>query len=564
MEALVEAAQPRFQRPLGITSNFELIHGNLNLDIVEASLQTMRLKFGVDARRETKQHTLEGIFQVADQNTIMGFLLAAWAHLIRTEKQIGSQVLSITPVDFINRVNEILVEADFYGRLHEGKIEYFDVKNPLVHQLGPQTATAGMAKLDELIGWGNELLQKAPEQPRPTDNAKTRAYHSKISWWMTHENGVNNFCGAFISSQARGINPDLEELIPLRSKELFRRSIYGLQNNRNFSTKPALVAQVKKYVQNLIEVMLSAIERSITSEEIESMPREYTYPREESVSEEASPLNSAHESPPVTTMKPNTVLIFVALKEELAVLEKRWRLNNTYGSNFWTGQVGQANVLVYSPNKMGRVPAAIKTMQVLHELTPETPDMFFVLGIAGGFEEAKVGLGDVLIATNVVDLATRKMKEDDLHFHPEFRPTSYDIDERLQTFIESGDFDQKMWEFKVVQDLDWPDGRRPVIHTGSIVSLDDVVASDEWRKKLLSAWPKLIGIEMEAGGVLAAAKTFGLKGAVVRAVSDMADPAKADTAWRKQGMSTAAHLLETIFDTFKFQTERGNSFTNPR
>jgi nucleoside phosphorylase len=51
---------------------------------------------------------------------------------------------------------------------------------------------------------------------------------------------------------------------------------------------------------------------------------------------------------------------------------------------------------------------------------------------------------------------------------------------------------------------------------------------------------------MEAGGVCAAADNYKIPVAMIRAVSDKADPAKADTQWRTRGMKTIAMLIERI------------------
>ncbi|WP_442868286.1 5'-methylthioadenosine/S-adenosylhomocysteine nucleosidase family protein [Bradyrhizobium sp. CCBAU 53415] len=88
--------------------------------------------------------------------------------------------------------------------------------------------------------------------------------------------------------------------------------------------------------------------------------------------------------------------------------------------------------------------------------------------------------------------------------------------------------------------------RRPSLHPGPLTSVDEVVSDSEWRKKLLAVNDKLLGVEMEAGGVCAAAEKFGVKVAMLRAVSDNADPSKADDQWRPIGMKALARLLARL------------------
>lgn len=95
----------------------------------------------------------------------------------------------------------------------------------------------------------------------------------------------------------------------------------------------------------------------------------------------------------------------------------------------------------------------------------------------------------------------------------------------------------------------WPKNRRPSVWQGPLASADEVVASDDWRKNILTGKggdPKLLGVEMEAGGVCAAARKFNVPVSMLRVISDQADPSKADDNWRKLGMATLADLLKSI------------------
>lgn len=241
-----------------------------------------------------------------------------------------------------------------------------------------------------------------------------------------------------------------------------------------------------------------------------------------------------------------TLAIFTALRMERDVLIKRWKLEHQYGQLFWIGERNNVQILVYSPQSIGRVPAAIATTKALLETQPT---MLVVLGIAGGFTETGVQLGDVLVAEVVADLATRKIHSAEDSSIAEFRANPFRTDKRIIEFLDSGNFDSSSWEKQVINEAEWPEGRRPTVRIGSVASLDDVVSSDEWRRALLNAWPKLLGVEMEAGGVCAAAEEFGTRVAVIRGVSDLADPRKSDSEWRGRAMKTVASLVEYVVDS---------------
>jgi nucleoside phosphorylase len=235
------------------------------------------------------------------------------------------------------------------------------------------------------------------------------------------------------------------------------------------------------------------------------------------------------------------VAIFVALEMERRILIERWRLKGTGREQVWRGGLGEVQVSVFGRDEMGRVPAAIATMEFLYK---NMPDFLLIAGIAGGFERENVSIGNILIPVSIVDLASRKLHSDNRTI-PEFRPREFQTDARLSRYLKAS-FDKGAWETKVMKDAEWPDDRRPAIQYGPVASLDEVVADAGFVDALFQAWPKLLGIEMEAGGVCAAAESFGIKAAVIRGVSDLADPSKSDTEWRRRAVKTVAHLIENL------------------
>ncbi len=241
-----------------------------------------------------------------------------------------------------------------------------------------------------------------------------------------------------------------------------------------------------------------------------------------------------------------TIAVFVALEEEREFLVQRWRLAQRYGDVAWTQRVGRVDVAVYGPDEPGRVAAAVATLELLKSMTPA---LFVVTGLAGGFTLSGVDRGDIIVADTVADLATRKIRNDADSVRAEFRPRAFRTDARLRDFFKSGSFQASEWEARILADAAWPKGRRPTLRYGTIASLDEVVSSDAWQQRLIEAWPELLGVEMEAGGVCRAVMRARLPVAVIRGVSDLADPMKADDRWRRIAIHTVASLLETSFES---------------
>lgn len=237
--------------------------------------------------------------------------------------------------------------------------------------------------------------------------------------------------------------------------------------------------------------------------------------------------------------------VFVALREELEILQSRWSLTNAYGAATWNGLVGGRPVRVLCAQGAGRVRAAVAVSHFLSSVE-KLPSLIVVLGIAGGFAETDgVDCGDVIVATDVADLGTRKVRSGADGDTPEFRTVSFACAEGIVQALSSGSFNERSWANSAAENFDYPRQTLPRIHYGTLISADEVVSSDEWRAHLLRAWPKACGVEMEAGGVMAAARRFGdVPVSVVRGVSDLANPLKADDEWRRRAMRAAALATE--------------------
>ena len=250
----------------------------------------------------------------------------------------------------------------------------------------------------------------------------------------------------------------------------------------------------------------------------------------------------------MTKADPDLVL-FVALEEELSVLSTHLQLDKHSGTPEASGRIGEVPVHVVCPRSMGRVAAAVAMTNYLARRS--RPKLVLILGIAGGFAENGSAEGHIVSATKVVDLALRKVVDEKNGPSPNFRREDYRMNDSLQRVLESDAFDKKGWAADACEilHLEWPEDRRPSIRYGPLASSDEVVSSDRWRDLMLSGpggEQKLLGVEMEAGGVCAAADRFRVPCCMLRAISDKADPSKADNSWRRRGIGTIAVLLERL------------------
>jgi nucleoside phosphorylase len=188
---------------------------------------------------------------------------------------------------------------------------------------------------------------------------------------------------------------------------------------------------------------------------------------------------------------------------------------------------------------MGRVEAATATNDAIRRWRPR---FVLLVGIAGGYRDAGVQLGDVLISKQIADYEEQKLKE----AKTKIRWQVFRANTRLLAQAQSIDSDA--W-------LDLLDAKRPregqpEVHFGVICTGDKVIAND-----LLSdyeeTWDRLIGVEMEAGGTARAA--FQAADApgffMIRGVSDLADGEK-DTKQVKKWRSYACDVAATFTVAF--------------
>ena len=251
-------------------------------------------------------------------------------------------------------------------------------------------------------------------------------------------------------------------------------------------------------------------------------------------------------SPIVVNSIEAELVIFVALEEELDVLAKELNLAKGHLSPAAVGHIAETAVDVICPKEMGRVPAAV-AMATYMAKRKDKPKLVLIVGLAGGFQENGTEVGHAIGVTTVVDLAHRKVQDDKSRGTTQkFRRRDFNLRSAVNDVLTSQHFDEKAWRDDAHDRFDWPSDRRPSIHKGAVASVDEVVSSDDWRRQLLNGHDKLLGVEMEAGGVCAAVERDSIPVCMLRIVSDNADPSKADDQWRRRGMRTLASLLTKL------------------
>lgn len=182
---------------------------------------------------------------------------------------------------------------------------------------------------------------------------------------------------------------------------------------------------------------------------------------------------------------------------------------------------------------MGHTQAATATADAIRRFQPR---YVLLVGIAGGMANNGVNLGDVLVSDQVADYEQAKVTADG----PSIRWQVHQVDQRLLIAAQNHDGAA----FADV-DIPRPEPGQPRVHFGPICTGDKVIADQSLAEQLREVWIKLIGVEMEAGGVVRAAFQSACRPGffMVRGVSDLADGDK-DSAevkrWREYACEIAA------------------------
>ena len=200
---------------------------------------------------------------------------------------------------------------------------------------------------------------------------------------------------------------------------------------------------------------------------------------------------------------------------------------------FPDNSIGNYKVVIMCLIKMGQTQAALAASEAIRKWQPRH---IMLVGIAGGVA-GRARLGDVLVPDQIVDYELQKVTPD----RTSVRWVVSGADPALLAAIRAitGDAWQRL--ITVAR----PGEGAPQRKVGPIATGNKVLADGATLEEYRETWEKLIGVEMEAGGVASAAfhaaQHVGF--CMVRGVSDLADPGKGSAAveeWRAYACDVAA------------------------
>jgi nucleoside phosphorylase len=254
----------------------------------------------------------------------------------------------------------------------------------------------------------------------------------------------------------------------------------------------------------------------------------------------------AHTHAPAQGRAHVDFLIITALEEERdAVLQKlpsveKLDRDGTDTDTYYEARVETKRkdravyrVIVTMLPDMGPIKGAIKAKAVIARYQPAH---VLMVGIAGGLVD-EIALGDVMVASQIADYTLGKIVDKSAR---QERWVAYPGDANLLDAVKNF---STGWEDLVSSAR--PAEGKPKRRVGVVASGGDVIASKDQIALYRADWPKLVGVEMEGGGVAA-----GLHDDIqrprflmIRGVSDLADGegnAEVKAAWRAHACDVAA------------------------
>ncbi|MCU8024175.1 hypothetical protein [Shewanella sp. SM78] len=211
---------------------------------------------------------------------------------------------------------------------------------------------------------------------------------------------------------------------------------------------------------------------------------------------------------------------------------------------------GQKSLICTHLPRMGMSAASCLATKVTLQFQP---DYLLMTGIAAGVE-GKCKIGDILIADTCWDWGTGKLTEEDnisvFKCEPHQEVINAQLKSRLQSVVSSQayvDEISRLWR-----------GAKPnfqlTSHLGPIVSGAVVLEDEDTISNILSQHRKVIGIEMEAYGVMSAVSSSssnGPKVLIIKSVCDFANTDKNDDWQEYASFTSANYAYQLIYNNLE-------------
>ena len=228
----------------------------------------------------------------------------------------------------------------------------------------------------------------------------------------------------------------------------------------------------------------------------------------------------------------NIILVTATNKEYCAVMSVGKRMGEKYTEVLLEDVT--FNLVTYGSHKVAVIcteQGPAETVSMLQKVQRVINAQYVIaIGICYGMKEGKTKLGHVIVAKSIIDMSSKRASDHGVIARPkewESGSTLYGI------FNRSSGFELASGEGEFVE-----------VHTGVLTSENTLVASQDYKKKILDQIPQALGGEMEGAGILQAAKGGEYEGIVIKGIADWGDKEKEPyRKWQKFVAGAAAKYV---------------------
>jgi nucleoside phosphorylase len=241
--------------------------------------------------------------------------------------------------------------------------------------------------------------------------------------------------------------------------------------------------------------------------------------------------------------------IITALPKELdAVLKQfdRFRpVDSPSGRIYYEAETKRGcNIVATCMTSMGETDAAIVTNNLLAQYEPSR---VLLTGIAGALSE-DVALGDIVVAEQVVDYELAKIRDEETE-------TRWSVYRNDPVFLHHAkQYKGEDWKTNITSSppAAAPEGFKPNVHFGVVMSGNKVVANIAAAQNLLGFWRRALAVEMEGAGVGAALyhHDSSIPFTLIKGICDRADSNKNDDWQEYAASASASYAINLLVDEF--------------
>ena len=226
---------------------------------------------------------------------------------------------------------------------------------------------------------------------------------------------------------------------------------------------------------------------------------------------------------------------FIDLLNQRRIKSQEFKFNNSQsGTKYFNNNL---EIYIVQNETTGIAQTALTTSNIINEIKPK---YLILAGIAGGLSSKNINLGDIIIATQILDFSNQKVLDSETIYESKIYKMSSNLIQKARN-IKKNDWIAKQNELQV-------NIKSTNIHFGTIASSDTLLISPNQINNLTKSNRTILGVEREGAGFAAALQNSksNIEFLEIRAIADLLTEKK-DNSIGYASYLVALFTLELIF-----------------